>query len=71
MELATCSYAGGLGRESRSFRVGIWQKSNPDPDLLVIGMDPDPDPSIIIKNNKKNLDSYSYVTSFSLFIFGK
>jgi hypothetical protein len=44
----------------------------PDPDLLVRGMDPDPDPSIILllpsKNSKKNLDSYCFVTSFGLFI---
>ena len=38
----------------------------PDPEQLVRGMDPDPDPaldldpypSIIIQNSKKNLDSY-------------
>jgi hypothetical protein len=41
----------------------------PDSDLLVRGMDPDPDPSIIKKNSKKNLDSYCFVTSFGLFIF--
>jgi hypothetical protein len=43
----------------------------PDPDLLVRGMDPDPDPSIILlsssKNSKKNLDSYGFVTSFKTF----
>jgi hypothetical protein len=32
----------------------------PDPDPLVRGTDPDPS---IIKNSKKNLDSYSSVTS--------
>jgi hypothetical protein len=40
----------------------------PDPDQLVRGMDPDPapdtDPSIIMKNSKKNLDSYYFVTLF-------
>jgi hypothetical protein len=35
----------------------------PDPDPLVRGMDPGPDPSII-KQNKKNLDSYYFVTLF-------
>jgi hypothetical protein len=39
-----------------------------DPDPLVKGMDPDPDPFIILlsssKNSKKNLDSYCFVTSF-------
>jgi hypothetical protein len=37
-----------------------------DPDTLVRGMDPapDPDPSIISKNSKKNHDSYCIVTSF-------
>jgi hypothetical protein len=43
----------------------------PDPDPLVRGMDLDP--SIILltssKNNKKNLDSYCFATSFGLFIF--
>jgi hypothetical protein len=52
-----------------------------DPDPVVRGMDPDPnpapdsDPSIIIlsssKNSKKHLDSYCFVTSFGLFIFCK
>jgi hypothetical protein len=40
----------------------------PDPDPLVRGMDPDPeldpDPSISCKNNKKNLESYYFVTLF-------
>jgi hypothetical protein len=42
----------------------------PDPDPLVRGMDPDqypapdPDPSIIMQNNKKNLDAYYSVTLF-------
>ncbi len=42
-----------------------------DPDSLVRGTDPDPDPSITVpsKNSKKNLDSYCFVTSFLLFIF--
>jgi hypothetical protein len=31
---------------------------------LVRGMDTDPDPSIIKKNSKINLDSYCFVTSF-------
>jgi hypothetical protein len=41
---------------------------DPDPDLLVRGMDPDldPDPCIIKQNSKKNLDSYCFVTSLSL-----
>jgi hypothetical protein len=38
-----------------------------DPDPLFRGMDPDPDPSIIKQNSKKNLDSYCFVT-FLLFI---
>jgi hypothetical protein len=46
-----------------------------DLDPLVRGMDPDPDPSIILlsssKNSKTNLDSYCFVTSFGLFIFEK
>ncbi len=41
---------------------------DPDPDPLVRGMDPhpalDPDPSIIMKNSKKNLDSSYFVTLF-------
>jgi hypothetical protein len=41
----------------------------PDPDPLVRGMDPDPDPSI--KYSTKNLDSYCFVTYFGLFIFEK
>jgi hypothetical protein len=59
---------------------------NPDPpdqnglglldlDPLVGGMDPDPNPSIILlssrKNSKKKPDSYCFVTSFGLFIFEK
>jgi hypothetical protein len=43
----------------------------PDPDPLVRGVDPDPDPSIIKQNSKKNLDSYCFMTSFCLFIFEK
>ncbi len=41
-----------------------------DPDPFVRGMDPDPDPaldpdpSIISKYSKKNLDFYCFVTSF-------
>jgi hypothetical protein len=34
-----------------------------DPDPLVRDTDPDPDPSIIKQNGKKNLDSYCFVTS--------
>ncbi len=37
---------------------------DPDPDLLVRDMGPDPDPSIIMQNSKKNLDSYFFVTLF-------
>jgi hypothetical protein len=37
---------------------------DPDPDLLVRGTDPDPDPSIIKQKSEKNLDSYCFVTSF-------
>ena len=40
-----------------------------DPDPLVRGMDPDPTLSRS-QNNKKNLDFYCFVTSFSLFIYG-
>ncbi len=36
----------------------------PDPDPLVRGMDPDPDPSIIMQNSKKNLDSFYFVALF-------
>jgi hypothetical protein len=42
-----------------------------DPVPLVRGADPAPDPSIIIENNKKDLDSYCFVTSLKLFIFEK
>jgi hypothetical protein len=35
-----------------------------DPDPLVRCMDPDPDPYPLSKNSKKNLDFYSFVTSF-------
>jgi hypothetical protein len=34
-----------------------------DPDPLVQGTDPDPDPSMISKNSKKNLSYYCFVTS--------
>jgi hypothetical protein len=38
-----------------------------DPDPLVRGMDPDPDPSIIKKNSKKNLDwFYDFFLTFYL-----
>jgi hypothetical protein len=41
----------------------------PDPDPLIRGMDPDPaldtDPSINMKNNKKNLESYYFLTLFN------
>jgi hypothetical protein len=47
----------------------------PDPDPLGRCMDPNPnpapDPSITKQKNKKNLDSYCFVTSFGLFIFEK
>ncbi len=33
---------------------------DPDPDPLVRGMDPDP--SIVMQNSKKNLDSYYFMT---------
>ncbi len=45
----------------------------PDPDPLVRGMDPDPDPALdphpsiikqIVRKSKKNLDFYCFVTSF-------
>jgi hypothetical protein len=36
----------------------------PDPDPLVRGMDPDPDPISLSKYSKKNLDFYCFVTSF-------
>ncbi len=46
-----------------------------DPDPLVRGMDldldPDPDPSIIMQTNKKNLDSYYFVTLFDFLSFEK
>jgi hypothetical protein len=41
----------------------------PDPDPLVRGMDPDPDPSIIMQNSKKNLDSYYFGTLFGFLSF--
>jgi hypothetical protein len=53
------------------FDTGICQSSVADPDPHVFrppgsgrGMDPapDPDPSIIMRNSKKNLDSYYFVT---------
>ena len=37
---------------------------DPDPDLLVRGIAPEQDPSIIKQKNKKNLDSYCFVTCF-------
>jgi hypothetical protein len=38
---------------------------DPDPDPLVRGMDPDPDLDLSLsKYSKKNLDLYSFVTSF-------
>jgi hypothetical protein len=37
---------------------------DPNPDPLVRDMDPDPDPSIIKQKNKKNIDSYCYVTLY-------
>jgi hypothetical protein len=44
---------------------------DPDPDPIVSGVDPDSDPCITKLNNKKNLNSYCFVTSFGLFIFEK
>ncbi len=45
---------------------------DPDPNLLVRGMDPDPDPPISAsKNSKKNLESSCFVNNFGLFIFEK
>jgi hypothetical protein len=41
----------------------------PDPDPLVRGMDPDP--SIIMQNNKKNHESYYFVTLFDFLSFKK
>jgi hypothetical protein len=44
--------------------------SDPDPDPLVRGIDPDldpaldPDPSTIMQNSKKNLHSYHFVILF-------
>jgi hypothetical protein len=43
----------------------------PELDPLVRGIDPDPDPSIIKQNSKKNFDPHCLVTSFGLFIFEK
>jgi hypothetical protein len=43
---------------------------DPDPDPFVRGVHLDPDPCISSKNSKKNLDSYCFVTSFGIFIFG-
>jgi hypothetical protein len=51
----------------------------PDPDPLVRGMDldpdqalnSDPDPSITMKNSKKNLDSYCFATLFYILSFEK
>ncbi len=37
---------------------------DPDPDPLVRAMDPDPDPSTTMKNSRKNLVSYYFVTPF-------
>jgi hypothetical protein len=39
----------------------------PDLDPLVRGMDPDP--SVIMQNSKKNLDSYYFVTLFDFLSF--
>jgi hypothetical protein len=52
------------------FRIRIYMFLGlPDPDPLVRGMDPAPDPSIIKKKSEKNLDSYCFETSFGRFIF--
>jgi hypothetical protein len=37
----------------------------PDPDPLVRGTNPDPDPSIFQQNSKKNMDSFCSVTLWS------
>ncbi len=37
---------------------------NPHPDPLVRDTDPEPAPSIIKQNNKKNIDSYSFMTFY-------
>jgi hypothetical protein len=42
---------------------------DPNPDQLVRAVNPDP--SIIKQFSKKNLDSYCFVTSSALFLFGK
>jgi hypothetical protein len=42
---------------------------DPHPDSLVRDTDPDPDPSIIKHNSKKNIHSYCFVTSSWLVIF--
>jgi hypothetical protein len=43
-------------------RIHMLGLLDPDPDLLVRGVDPDPDlapePSIIMQNSKKSLDTY-------------
>jgi hypothetical protein len=50
------------------FRIGIQHCKvvDPDPDPLVRGMDRDPAPDPSGKNNKKNLDSYYFVTNLCL-----
>jgi len=47
------------------FRIGIQpcKAVDPDPDPLVRGTDRDPAPDPSGKNNKKNLDSYYFVTN--------
>ncbi len=42
---------------------------NPDPDLVLRGLDPAQDTSIIKQNSKKNPYSYCFVTSLCIFIF--
>ncbi len=68
------SWGDKLQRSGHVFRIQIHRIHMffglPDPDSLVRGVDPDPDPSIIKQNGKKTLDSYCFVTSFGLFIFG-
>jgi hypothetical protein len=51
----------------------FWGLPDPNPDPLVRYTDPapDPDPFIIKKNSKKNIDSYCIVTSLCIFIFEK
>jgi hypothetical protein len=67
----------------RNAQTSVPDPDSPDPHVLrppgsgsrslVRGVDPDPDPYIILlsssKNSKKSIDSYCFVTTFGLFIF--